>query len=123
MLLVMFTSAVTVQGTVDRELSSRGDPQDVTITCPSSVTYELRSIDGWNSGMDGMKRIAFESASAQGRTIFCTYEVNNGLNRVSATLQKPMPLGLVCAVYIAGSKSRSFVCRRPIPLTIKPKSN
>ena len=88
---------------------------DIAILCPDQIAYHVQSVEQWDAGMYGLKRLPFSHASVSGRLLYCTYEVNNGVSRDTSTLTKAMPNGYICSVYNSGGKRRQFQCKRPAP--------
>ena len=104
------------------KLSARITQNDITITCPGRITYQVQPIAEWNAGMYGIKQLKFEDAAVTGRILNCNYSANNG---DSSTLSREMPAGNICKNdFHAGSKNWQFLCKRAVaPIKIKPKSD
>ena len=91
-------------------LGSTGGGQELTVTCPAEIEYQIIPVADWNAGLYGKKRLKFDSVAAEGATIFCTYSVNSGVATDSSTLTKKVPVGYVCAVYKGGPGNRIVTC-------------
>ena len=92
---------------------------DLVITCPADVMYQIQEIPDWDAGFSGLKRLAFESASADGKNLYCSYQSGGQ----SSILMRPLPRGYVCEVGNSGGKNRQFVCKKNVPpIKIKPKN-
>lgn len=104
------------------KMSARKTQNDITITCPGRITYQVQPIAEWNAGMYGIKQLKFEDAAVTGRILNCNYSANNG---DSSTLSREMPAGNICKNdFHAGSKNWQFLCKRAVaPIKIKPKSD
>jgi len=98
---------------------------DIAITCPAQVSYQIEAIPQWEAGFYGTKRLVFEDAAVSGRMLTCNYAAKNGSTRDSATLMREIPAGYVCKNdYHAGAKNWQFLCKRAVaPIKIKPKSD
>ncbi len=98
---------------------------NITILCPEKISYQiLPAGDQWDAGFYGMKKLVFSEAAIDGRLLSCTYSANNGMTRDTSTLNKAMPNGYICSLYIANStKGHHFECKRAVaPIRVKPKS-
>jgi hypothetical protein len=111
-------SSVTGSG----DMSVRNRRNDITITCPDRITYQIQPIAAWNAGMHGIKVLQFKDATVNGRILYCNYSASNG---DSSTLLRDMPAGYVCTTDSRPNfKNWGFVCKRPVPpIKIKPKSD
>ena len=69
---------------------------DIAILCPDQIAYHVQSVEQWDAGMYGLKRLPFSHASVSGRLLYCIYEVKNGVAR--DTLTKAMPNGSSAAL-------------------------
>ena len=47
---------------------------DLIFTCPAEVVFQIQEIPDWSAGILGLKKLSFESASADGTTLYCSYE-------------------------------------------------
>ena len=69
---------------------------DITITCPTQVSYRIEAIPQWEAGFQAVKRLTFSDAAVTGRTLVCNYSVNNGSATDSSVLMQEMPAGYIC---------------------------
>ena len=100
------------------------NPQDISITCPAQITYQIQPIAEWDPLLYGLKKLPFAEAEVDGRTLRCNYYLNNGLARDFSTLSKEIPAGYICTVQKTVNKNRQFACKRAVaPIKIKPKSD
>lgn len=104
------------------ELAVRSRQNDITITCPDRITYQIQPIAAWNAGIHGIKVLQFKDATVSGRVLYCNYSAGNG---DSSTLLRDMPAGYVCTTDSRPNfRNWHFFCKRPVPpIKIKPKSD
>ena len=109
----------------DADMSINIRRNDMTIACPTRISYRVEAVPGWDAGYYGIKTLTFEDASVTGRLLACNYSVNKGSVKDSSTLTREMPAGYVCkSESVYGAKNWMFTCKRAVaPIKIKPKSD
>jgi hypothetical protein len=108
----------------DADMPIKIRQNDITIACPTQISYRVETVTGWDAGFFGTKLLAFEDASVTGRILACNYSANKGSVRDSSTLTREMPAGYICkSESVYGAKNWMFTCKRAVaPIKIKPKS-
>ena len=108
----------------DRKMSITKRQNDLTIACPTQISYRIESVPQWDAGYFGLKVLPFEDATVSGRMLTCNYSVNKGSTRDSSMLTREMPAGYICkSERVYGAKNWGFTCKRAVaPIKIKPKS-
>ena len=125
-LLLLWPECVFASATVvgDSDMSLKKRQNDITITCPTQISYRIEAIPQWEAGFHAIKLLKFEDASVSGRMLTCNYSANSGSVRDSSFLSREMPAGYICRnERVYGAKNWVFVCKRAVaPIKIKPKS-
>lgn len=73
-LCVMHMSAAEFSlagGDAEMSVSKRGN--DITIACPTNLSYRVELNPGWDAGYYGIKILPFEDATVSGRMLTCNY--------------------------------------------------
>ena len=109
----------------DAKMSLNKRQNDITIACPTQVTYRIDANPQWEAGFHGIKRLTLEDATASGRILTCNYAAASGGVRDSSMLTREMPAGYICkSERIYGAKTWAFTCKRAVaPIKIKPKAD
>lgn len=121
-LTVLSASGLSTNGTgVEKPVNGRQN--DISIICPTQISYRIEAVEQWEAGFHAVKRLTFADAAVTGRTLVCNYSVNDGSARDSTVLMRETPAGYVCKNdHVAGSKNRQFLCKRAVaPIKIKPR--
>jgi hypothetical protein len=116
--------AFTTAGS-DTKMSLTKRQNDITIACPTQVTYRIDANPQWEAGFHGIKRLTLEDATASGRILTCNYAAASGGVRDSSMLSREMPAGYICTSNrVYGAKTWAFTCKRAVaPIRIKPKAD
>ena len=120
---MLYASGPSMHGT-DAETLSNKQQNDITISCPTQVSYRIEAVPQWEAGFHGIKLLTLEDATVSGRILTCNYSANIGSVRDTSMLTREMPAGYICkSERVYGAKNWMFTCKRAVaPIKIKPKS-
>jgi len=124
-LLLLSSECVLASSTADGKMSITRRQNDITIACPTQITYRIEAVPQWEAGFHGIKRLTLEDATASGRILTCNYSGNTGSVGGVSMLTREMPAGYICkSEQLYGAKNWMFTCKRAVaPIKIKPKSD
>jgi len=108
----------------DKRTPANSRQNDITIACPTQISYRIEVIPQWEAGAHGIKILKLEDATVSGRILSCNYSANSGPVRDSSFLIREMPAGYICKTErVYGAKNWMFTCKRAVaPIKIKPKA-
>ena len=124
LLSVLYAMGFSTNG-IEAAMAVNNRQNDITIQCPTQISYRIEAVPQWEAGFHGIKLLKFEDASVNGRMLICNYSANSGSVRDSSFLIREMPAGYVCKTErVYGARNWVFICKRAVaPIKTKPKSN